>query len=62
MDCWLTGQVEGVVVKGGTSHLLPVTSRVSQDSILDPVFFDVFAHGLDTGLKRVLSKFTDDMK
>lgn len=58
----MAGQIQRVVVKGGSSHLLPVISRVSQDSILDPVFFDVFAHGLDTGLKRVLSKFTDDMK
>ena len=62
MDCWLTGQVQRVVVKGGFITLAAVTSGVSQDSILDPVLFDVFADDLDTGLKCILSKFTDDRK
>lgn len=51
-----------ILFKGVTSGWQPVTSRVPQGSILDPVLFNVFINYFNGALEGILSKFRDDPK
>ncbi|KAJ7411527.1 hypothetical protein WISP_102347 [Willisornis vidua] len=59
---WLMGQAERVIVKRLRPDWRPITGGIPQDSILGPVFFNIFINDSDSGLEGILCKSADDTK
>lgn len=58
----LRGGTQRVVINGLYSGWKPVTSRITQGWIQDPMLFDIFINNLDDEVESSFPKFADDTK
>ncbi|TRZ21826.1 hypothetical protein HGM15179_005309 [Zosterops borbonicus] len=56
------GCSQRVVVNSATSSWQPVTSGVSQGSVLGSGLFSIFTHDMEEGIEPFISKFEDNTK
>ncbi|KAJ7427195.1 hypothetical protein WISP_08990 [Willisornis vidua] len=57
---WLHGHTQRVAVSRSVSKWKPVESALLQGSVFWPVLFNIFASGMDRGMKYTLSQFAND--
>lgn len=59
---WWDSHIQKVVVSVSESQWTSTTHAVTQGSILEPVFFNIFLNNTGEGIECTLRKFTSDTK